>query len=104
MSQQLMKYIASILAFALISTATAAEPQTTTQEQFLTELVEVGIDAGINACIIRGMPRNKLSLEIAKAHAKALVQALYMETKWQWKNPQPIDPQAVGKPEGEQAF
>lgn len=98
-----MKQLITILAVVLITLSVIAE-EPTAIEEYITQMVEMGIDAGINSCITQGVPRNKYSLELAKARGKALVRAMYPEIKWQWKDPQPVDPKLSGKPEGEQVF
>ena len=100
-----MKHILITITILLTALSLAEDPKVTREPTpTATELVEMGIDAGINSCIVQGSPRNKLSLELVKARSKACVLALYPEFKWTWKNPQPIDPKDFPAPEGENVF
>jgi len=49
-----------------------------------TDYARIGIEAGLNACILRGAPTNRKELDDAREQARVLVEKMYPEVKFHW--------------------
>jgi hypothetical protein len=66
----------------------------------LSEIAQVGIDAGIGSCLVSGHMRPKIGLRELnkiKTRARGLMDSLYPEVKGKW--PALRDPETINSPE-----
>jgi hypothetical protein len=57
--------------------------------EIASNVAEIGIEAGINACLIHGVPTNREQLDDLRARSKGLIERVLPKTKWEWKDPKP---------------
>lgn len=53
-------------------------------ESTVTDYARIGIEAGINACLTRGLPTDRRQLDATRRQARKLVEKMYPEIKFEW--------------------
>lgn len=53
-------------------------------ENIVTDYARIGIEAGINACLTRGLPTDRRQLDATRRQARKLVEKMYPEIKFEW--------------------
>lgn len=50
----------------------------------ITDYARIGIEAGLNAALVKGAPTNRAELDDARDYARTLVEKMYPEIKFEW--------------------
>lgn len=53
-------------------------------ENTITDYARIGIEAGLNAAMVRGKPTNRKELDDARDYARTLVEKMYPQIKFKW--------------------
>lgn len=53
-------------------------------ENTITDYARIGIEAGLNAAMVKGKPTNREELDDARDYARTLVEKMYPEIKFKW--------------------
>lgn len=54
-------------------------------ENTFTDYARIGIEAGINTCLTRGLPSDRKQLDAARRQARRLIERIYPEVKFDWR-------------------
>lgn len=53
-------------------------------ENTITDYARIGIEAGLNAAIVKGKPTTRAELDDARDYARSLVEKMYPDVKFKW--------------------
>lgn len=59
----------------------------------ITDYARIGIEAGLNACLVNGKPTTRAELDQAREFARTLVEKMYPEVKFDWPVLQEHEPE-----------
>lgn len=88
MMNKAMKILAKVLTIMVVSVGIGVTGgwyfSSDGPENTITDYARIGIEAGLNAAIVKGKPTNRAELDDARDYARQLVEKMYPDIKFKW--------------------